>query len=84
MQFKKKTYGESKWQSSPKIQNELINLSEKTVRDESVPLENNFVGFSILVNETADVSEMEQLAVGARFFDKKICLFVRSFLVLCL
>ena len=49
----------------------MINLCEETVRNEIVPLANNSVGFSILANETADISGTEQLAIGVRFFDEK-------------
>ena len=75
-----KTSGNSKY-TSPKIQNELINLCEETVRGEIVALANNSVGFSILADETADISGTEQLAIGVGSSTKKICLFVRSFLV---
>ena len=72
--------GDAKY-TSPKIQNELINLCEETARGEIVALANNSVGFSILANEIADISGTKQLAIGVRFFAKKFCLFVRSFLV---
>ena len=49
-----KASGNAKY-TSPKIQNELINLYEETVRDEIVPLASNSVGFSILTDETADI-----------------------------
>ena len=66
--------------TSPKIQNELINLCEETVRDAIVPLANNSVGFSILADETADISGTEQLAIGVRFLDEKILLICEEFL----
>ena len=50
-----KASGNTKY-TSPKIQNELINLCKETVRDEIVALANNSVGFSILADETADIS----------------------------
>ena len=65
--------------SSPKIQNELINLCEQTVRDEIVPLINNSVRFSILADETADISETEQLTIGVRFFHEKYLLIREKF-----
>ena len=66
--------------TSPKIQNELINLCEETVRGEIVALANNSVGFSILADETADISGTEQLAIGVRFFDEKNLLIREVFL----
>ena len=79
------TYGESKWNAkctytSFKIQNELINLCEQTVRYEIVPLTNNSVGFSILADETADISGTEQMAIGVKFFDEKNLLIREEFL----
>ena len=83
MQFLKehmeKASGNAKY-TSPKIQNELINLCEETVRGEIVPLANNSVGFSMLANGTADISVTEQLAIGVRFFDKKNLLIREEFL----
>ena len=75
-----KARGNAKY-TSPKIQNELINFCEETVRNEIVLLVNNSIGFSILVDETADISATKQLAIKVRFFDKKICSFVSSVLV---
>ena len=74
-----KASGNAKY-TSPKIQNESINLCEETVRGETVALANNSVGFSILADETADISGTEQLAIGVRFFDEKNPLIREEFL----
>ena len=57
-----------------------IKLCEETVRGQIVALANNSVGFSILADETAHISETEQLAIGVRFFDKKNLLIREEFL----
>ena len=75
----KKARGNAKY-TSPKIQNELINLCEQTLSDKIVPLVNNSVGFSILADETADISKTEQLAIGVRFFDEKNLLIYEEYL----
>ena len=41
---------------------------------------NNSVGFSILADETANISGTEQLAIGVRFFDEKNLLIREEFL----
>ena len=74
-----KASGNAKY-TSPNIQNELINLCEETVRGEIVALANNSVGFSILADETADISGTEQLAIRVRFFDEKNLLIREEFL----
>ena len=66
--------------TSRKIRNELINLYKETVRDEMVPLANNSIGFLILADETAVISETEQFAIEVRFFDEKNLLIREEFL----
>lgn len=49
------------------VQNELIVLSEEVVRDNIVKAANESNGFSIIADETADISGTEQLSIGVRF-----------------
>ena len=74
-----KASGNAKY-TTPKIQNELINLCKETVRGEIVALANNSVGFSILADETANILGTEQLAIGVRFFNEKNLLICEEFL----
>ena len=53
--------------TSVRVQNELIVLSEEVVRVNIVKAANESNGFSIIANETADISGTEQLSFGVRF-----------------
>ncbi|XP_047141462.1 zinc finger MYM-type protein 1-like [Hydra vulgaris] len=55
--------------TSHRTQNDLINFSEQALREDIVKAANNAVGFSIIVDETADISGTEQLSLGVRFVD---------------
>lgn len=55
--------------TSHRVQNDLIAICEKVLVKELVKKANESAGFSILADETADISGKEQLAVGIRFVD---------------
>lgn len=55
--------------TSVRVQNELIGLSEEVVRDDIVKAANQSNGFSIIADETADISGTEQLSIGVRFVE---------------
>jgi len=55
---------------SPIIQNEMIDLCGATIR-EIVTRVKEACAYSILADETADISGKEQLSIGLRFFDEK-------------
>lgn len=52
---------------SVRTQNELIQLCEETLREEIVKKTNSEAGFSVIVDETADIAGKEQLSIGIRF-----------------
>lgn len=51
---------------SPEIQNEIINIIGSYITDEIVKDVNNSCGFSVLADETTDVSHKEQLTLCVR------------------
>ena len=53
--------------TSVRIQNKLTVLSKKVVRYNIVKAANESNGFSVIANETADLSGTEQLSIGVRF-----------------
>ena len=53
--------------TSHRIQNELISICEDELLTNIILDVNNSIGFSILADETADISGIEQLSVGVRF-----------------
>ena len=53
--------------TSVRVQNELIVLTEEVVRDNIVKAANESNGFSIIADKTADISGTEQLSIGVRF-----------------
>jgi len=55
--------------TSPQIQNEIINISGTVIKDCIINDVKKAVAFSIMADETADISETEQLSIGIRFFD---------------
>lgn len=65
---------------SPRIQNEIINLCGAVVRDLVVYEVKKADGYSILADETADISGKEQLSTGVRFYDEKKGLVREEFL----
>ena len=52
--------------TSHRTQNDLISLCEAEVRKQIVAAANNSAGFSILADESADISGTEQLSTGVR------------------
>ncbi|XP_060855554.1 zinc finger MYM-type protein 1-like [Metopolophium dirhodum] len=55
--------------TSPQIQNEIINISGTVIKDCIINDVKKAVAFSIMADETADISGTEQLSIGIRFFD---------------
>lgn len=56
---------------SPHIQNQLISICGDVVRDELIGDVQQAAAYSILADESCDISGKEQLSVGVRFFDMK-------------
>ena len=56
--------------TSHQTQNDLINISGEVLRNDLVSAVNESPGFSILADETADISGTEQLSIGVRFVDQ--------------
>lgn len=65
---------------SPTIQNELINLCGAVIKDMIIKDVKTADGYSILADETADISGKEQLSIGVRFFDEKKAISREEFL----
>lgn len=56
---------------SPQIQNEIIDLCGAVIKDDIIEQAKKAFAFSVLADETADISGKEQLSIGLRFFDEK-------------
>lgn len=56
--------------TSPEIQNEIIALCGEVVKDMIIADAKKASAYSILADETADISGKEQLSLGIRFYDK--------------
>ncbi|VEN48424.1 unnamed protein product [Callosobruchus maculatus] len=56
--------------TSPRIQNELINLCGEVIQENVIGEVRKTMAYSILADETADVSGKEQLSIGVRFYDE--------------
>ena len=56
---------------SPIIQNEIIDLCGAIIREQIITRVKEACAYSILADETADISGKEQLSIGLRFFDEK-------------
>jgi hypothetical protein len=54
---------------SPQIQNEIININGKVIRDYIMNDVKKTVAVSIMADEIADILGTEQLSIGIRFFD---------------
>ena len=67
-QHMEKAAGNAKY-TSVRTQNELIRICEDLVGEEIASAANASCRFSILADETADVSGEEQLSLGVRFVD---------------
>ncbi|CAG9571742.1 unnamed protein product [Danaus chrysippus] len=57
--------------TSPKIQNEILNICGILIREKLVDNIRVASAFSILADESADISGKEQLAIGLRYYDQK-------------
>ncbi|XP_031327228.1 52 kDa repressor of the inhibitor of the protein kinase-like [Photinus pyralis] len=55
--------------TSVQVQNELIGICGQVLRKQMVDEVNKGYGFSILADETADISGKEQLSIGIRYVD---------------
>ena len=55
--------------TSHQTEKELIKISEQILVNDIVSAVNNSIGFSVLADETADISGTEQLSIGIRFVD---------------
>ncbi|XP_065662642.1 uncharacterized protein LOC136085279 [Hydra vulgaris] len=53
--------------TSHQTKKELIKITEQVLVDDIVSAANNSIGFSVLADETADISGIEQLSIGIRF-----------------
>ncbi|KAM4697848.1 zinc finger MYM-type protein 1-like [Rhinophrynus dorsalis] len=55
--------------TSVRVENELITLCEEILREDLVSLVNKSNGFSVIADESADISGKEQMSIGVRFVD---------------
>jgi len=55
--------------TSPQIQNEIINISGTVIKNDIINYVKKAVTFSIMADETANISGTEQLSIEIRFFD---------------
>lgn len=62
--------GKAKY-TSHRVQNDLISTCGSVLQNEIVDEVNRSSAFSLLADETADISRKEQLSVGVRFVDEK-------------
>ena len=56
--------------TSPQIQNEIIELCGDVIRDDISTDVKNACAYSLLADESSDISGKEQLSIGVRFFDE--------------
>ncbi|XP_017462320.1 PREDICTED: 52 kDa repressor of the inhibitor of the protein kinase-like, partial [Rhagoletis zephyria] len=56
--------------TSPQIQNELINICGNIIREKIVSRAQKAIAYSILADESCDISGKEQLSIGVRFSDE--------------
>ena len=68
--------------TSVQTQNELIHICEEIVREKIVSRANKSIGFSVIADETSDISGVEQLSIGIRFLIQNRTLFAKSLWVL--
>ncbi|XP_039307843.1 zinc finger MYM-type protein 1 isoform X1 [Solenopsis invicta] len=57
---------------SPGIQNELIDICGTVIKNDIINDAKKAYVYSILADESCDISGKEQLSIGVRFFDEKI------------
>jgi len=58
--------------TSPQIQNKIISICGKLIKNDIVNLANAANAFSVIADGTADISGTEQLSIGIRFLDKHL------------
>lgn len=58
--------------TSHRVQNDLINICGSVIQEQIVGEANKSSAFSLLADETADISGKEQLSVGIRFVDENL------------
>ncbi|KAG8229080.1 hypothetical protein J437_LFUL010143 [Ladona fulva] len=56
---------------SPQIQNEIISLCGEVIKDNITTDVKKAYAYSILADESSDISGKEQLSIGVRFFDEE-------------
>ncbi|CAG9814661.1 unnamed protein product [Phaedon cochleariae] len=56
---------------SPQIQNEIIELSGAVIRDYIIAQVKKAYAYSVLADESSDISGKEQLSIGVRFVDEE-------------
>ena len=66
--------------TSPKVQNDLLHIMAGIVRKEIALAVQNAGVFSILADESKDISKQEQLVIVLRYVDKTICNVFERFL----
>ncbi|XP_069354562.1 52 kDa repressor of the inhibitor of the protein kinase-like [Maniola hyperantus] len=66
--------------TSPRIQNEIIDLCGDVIRDDIIAEVKKAHAYSILADESCDVSGKEQLSIGVRFFDEEKMVVCEEFL----
>lgn len=66
--------------TSPAIQNELLKLTSDQVLSKVVKVITKNEYFSVIADETRDVSNCEQLCVAIRYFDGELCVSNEQFL----
>lgn len=66
--------------TSPKLQNEIIEFCNQIILNKVVTKINSQKCFTILVDETADISEIEQVSLCARYLDVENMILKEEFL----
>ena len=64
-----KIAGKNETYTSPQIQNEIIDICGTAIKADLVRDIKKAYAYSILADESADISGKEQLSIGVRFFD---------------
>lgn len=65
---------------SPQIQNEIIGLCGDVITDDITSDVKKACAYSILADESSDISGKEQLSIGVRFFDEEKMMVREEFL----
>lgn len=56
--------------TSPQIQNEIIGLCGRVIKNEIVQDAKNAYAYSVMADESCDIAGKEQLSIGVRFYDE--------------